>query len=179
MHAVVSLLDKIHSARVETIWKELEVKCGLTGIKATPIPHFSWHVARDYDFSRLQPVLEKLSSSAKPFTVRATGLGLFTRESPVLYIPLVRDPLLSEFHRVIWKTVISLSDAPSPHYAPDAWIPHITLAYGDLNRKALSCAVGKLAFEADNWDIKIDNLAVVYQLDSLVGKLDYQLQFTG
>jgi 2'-5' RNA ligase len=178
MHAVVSLLDQIHSARVENIWKELEVECGLTGIKATPIPHFSWHVARDYDFSRLKPELDRISRNAKPFTVRTTGLGLFARESPVLYIPLVRDPLLSEFHQVIWKTVIGLSDAPSPHYAPDAWMPHITLAYGDLSRYSLSCAVQKLAFQADNWKIKIDNLAVVYQLDSLVGKLDYRLQFT-
>jgi hypothetical protein len=48
MHGLVSLLDSNHFGMVEEFWLRLEKECGLSGVKVTPYPHFSWQIAQDY-----------------------------------------------------------------------------------------------------------------------------------
>jgi 2'-5' RNA ligase len=179
MHGIVSILDEPHCALVESLWQELEEECGLTGIRVTPIPHFSWQLALDYDFRSLALVLKGLADAALPFTVRTTGLAMFTGPRPVLQIPLVRDAALSEFHRTVWYAVRGLSNTLSPLYAPEAWVPHITLAHSDVTQPALLCALERLVGSTFNWEIVVDNIALVYQLDGQVGELKYRLKFGG
>ena len=50
MHGLVSLLPEPFYAQVESIWRELERDFGLTGIRVTPFPHFSWEGVEDYDW---------------------------------------------------------------------------------------------------------------------------------
>lgn len=63
MHGIVSLLNEDIYKQVKTIWHELENKCGLTGIKVTPYPHFSWQIAKDYNWSELETVLKEISAN--------------------------------------------------------------------------------------------------------------------
>jgi 2'-5' RNA ligase len=179
MHGIVSLLDESLSAQVRTVWDGLEKECGLAGIKVTPIPHFTWQIASDYDFPRLESVLRSIAMEAKPFPMRCSGLGVFTGEQPVLYIPIVRAEELSRFHRLVWERVWELSESPSPFYSPEAWMPHITLAHRDLDTDNLSCALGSLAVRAFKWEGTVDNLALVYQTEDQVGELRYRLNFAG
>ena len=163
MHGVVSLLDTVHNQRVESLWRELADECGLVGIRATPIPHFSWQVAADYNLARLEEELKKIASMVKPFMVRTTGLILFTGEKPVIAISVVRDAKLTEIHRMVWNRLESVSDAPSQFYAPEYWTPHISLAHGDLIPERLTCSMQRLAARTLNWEFTIDNLAFLYQ----------------
>lgn len=179
MHAIVSVIDPEHYARVEILWQELEQQCGLAGVKATPIPHFSWHIAESYDFKTLEASIKRFAGMIRPFNIHTSGLGLFTRENPVLYFPIVRTSLLSKIHQEIWVWAMSLSQKPSPYYAPELWMPHITLAHGDVNLAALNCAVERLAFQVIAWEITIDNLAVVTQAEEAVGDLIFRIQLTG
>lgn len=179
MHAIVSVIDPEHYARVEALWHELELKCGLSGIRATPIPHFSWHIADKYDFDPLQVEVRQIAGLTRPFSIHTGGLGLFTRENPVLYFPIVRTSLLSKIHQEIWDRVTPLSQKLSPYYAPELWMPHITLAHGDVNLPSLSCVVERLAFQVIAWEITIDNLAVVSQVDENVGELQFRIQLAG
>lgn len=179
MHAIVSVLDEVHYARLLDLWQELEVECGLTGIRATPIPHFSWHIAQDYDFPRLSTILNWIAGIAQPIGIRTGGLGLFTRARPVIYFPIVRTGVLTQIHQAIWERVVGLSTNPSPYYTPETWIPHITLAHGDVREETLCCAIERLAFQTHNWEIRVDNLAVVTQVEDQVGELKYRLPFSG
>ena len=163
MHGVVSLLDTVHKQRVESLWRELADECGLVGIRATPIPHFSWQIAEDYDLARLEEALEKIARSTKPFVVRTTGLILFTGEKPVIAISVVRDAILSQIHRMVWEQIESISDDPSRFYSPDYWIPHISLAHGDLLPDKLNCSMHRLAARSLNWEFTVDNIAFLYQ----------------
>jgi hypothetical protein len=95
MYAIVSLLDEHHYNRIENLWHDLEVECGLSGVTLTPLPHFSWHIANEYDYRRLEASLQELAANTQPFSVRTTGLGLFTGASPVLFIPIVKDSTLA------------------------------------------------------------------------------------
>jgi len=171
MYAIVSLLDAPHYTEMEDLWRELESECGLAGISFTPLPHFSWHLAAEYDFNALENALEKIAIESAPFTIRATGLGLFTGPSPVLFIPLVKNQKLASFHQCVWENVYPLAVSASSHYAPEVWVPHITVGYGDVSPIKLGCAMEKLAFRFFDWEIQVDHIALVYQHPGQVGKL--------
>jgi len=179
MHGIVSVLNDPHYKFVEDLWTELELGCRLEGIKKTPIPHFSWQVSEDYDFDRLKAALQVIAQTNQPFTVRTTGLGVFSGQNQVLYIPVVRDARLSELHAQIWLALSELSVKPSPLYSPQVWVPHITLAHKDLDRDALDCAMHILAFRNYDWEIRVDNLSLVFQENDQVGALQYRLAMIG
>lgn len=177
MHGLVSLLDKTHYALVEEIWQELETDCGLKGIHVTPLPHFSWQIAEDYEWAALELALREIAANAQPFTVRTGGMAFFTGESPVAYIPVVRTQELSEFHEMIWQRLTPISTTPSLYYSPSFWMPHISLAYADLDAEKLSCLMEKLVFRTFNWEIEIDNFTLIYEPEGTIGQARYQFMF--
>jgi 2'-5' RNA ligase len=177
MDGIVSLLDPQHHSLVETIWRELDEECGLNGIAITPIPHFSWHVAADYDPARLKDVLAGIAAQIAPFSVRTSGLGIFSGHNPVIYIPVVKDQALQDLHRRILDAVLPIALIPHPYYTPQAWMPHITLAYGDVLPDRLICAIEKLGARRFDWEIEIDCLAHISQAEGEVGqeRLNFRL----
>lgn len=177
MHGIVTLLDDQHYPMVESLWQELKVDCGLTGIFITPFPHFTWHIAAEYDFKQLEDTLKSLAGASQPFCVKTSGLGLFSGPSPVIYITLVKDSQLIAFHNRIWQEASRLAIGSSAHYDPQSWVPHITLAHGDVDAAKLGCAMAKLAFQPLQWEIQVDHLALVYQISGQVGKLQSRHPF--
>lgn len=171
MHGIVSLLDQQHTIAVEALWQELEEYCDLTGIKVTPYPHFSWQTAEEYDWPALETILAQLAAEIKPFAVDTTGLAIFSGEKPVVYIPLIRSPALSDLHWLLWEQLFAISDHPSLFYAPESWVPHVTLAQLDVTVDHIGCLVDLLAYREYNWRLWIDNLAVILQPAGKIGKV--------
>jgi 2'-5' RNA ligase len=166
MNGIASLLTDPHKTQVEAIWQELEEKCGLIGVRTTPFPHFTYQVVETYDQARLEPILREIAQQAQPFTIYSTGLGLFTGQEPVIYLPLVKNDLLLHFHKVIWDRTTEVAQGISPYYAPELWVPHITLGLSDITNLNLNCAMQALAFGDFNWQINVDNLAFIGQYDN-------------
>ncbi len=165
MNGIASLLDKPATARVERLWQELEDRCGLVGVKVTPFPHFSWQVTEAYDLPRLETVLLLLARQTQPFTIRTAGIGLFTSEAPIVYISIVKDETLIRFHTLLWEQTNGIAINPSLYYMTEKWVPHITLAYNDVGPANIDCAIQYLAFQSIDWEIQIDNLILVAQVD--------------
>lgn len=163
MHGLISLLDKTHEALVHQIWQELEESCGTTGVLVTPFPHFSWLVASDFDWPALEKALQEISGSILPFTVRTTGLAMFTGQSPVIYVPVVRTGELSHIHEMLWDEIRPLGMDVSPIYSPEFWMPHITLGIGDVTSENLPCLIQLLSSRSFSWEIKIDNISIGFQ----------------
>ena len=164
LHGIASRLDRVHTARVLDIWDQLEESCGLSGVRRTPIPHLSWIIGEDFDFDRLESALTGRLTGRGPLQVRTTGLGVFTgREDIVLYIAVIKDDTLSAFHRLLWEAARSCVGRPAAYYLPDRWVPHITLAHGDVDPAGLACAAQRLAREDLHWSIEISDVSLVYQ----------------
>ena len=177
MHGLVSLLDPHHYALVEEIWHELERDCGLTGIQVTPYPHFSWQIAEDYDFEALKQVVKDIAAETRPFTVTVAGLGIFASETPVVYLSVVRTRELSELHAIIWERVLPISTAASPFYAPDSWMPHISIAYADVTRENIPCVMELVAFRTHYWQVKIDNISFIHEPNGEIGEKWFEYKF--
>jgi len=164
MHSVVSLLDNKHYQQVEDLWAELAQEFAVSGIYVSPRPHFSYQVATHYNVKSLEPVLRRFATSKTLFKVRTGGLGIFTRPQPVLYIPVVRSPELTQFHEALWTEIFNTGSGILDYYHPAHWVPHITIGIGDMNKDNLSQIVRFLAERDFNWEITIDHIALVHHL---------------
>jgi 2'-5' RNA ligase superfamily len=162
MHGIVSLLDDQHYRLVENLWSELEQEFGVRGVYITPYPHFSYQIATHYDVATLEPLLQRVAAKSSAFHVRAAGLGIFTAQQPVLYVPVVRSPELTRFHEAIWQATVHTGSGIVEYYHPDNWMPHITIGFGDMNKDNLSQIVRLLAERAFNWEMAVDNIALIY-----------------
>ena len=163
MLAIISILDPESDNAVKEIWHKLETYCGLSGILVFPFPHITWVGAVTCDNEVTIPTLDKFASTIPSINVKTTGLGIFSGENPVLYLPVIKDPDLVTFHQKIWELMNSCMSERIIHYDPDQWMPHITLAIKDATSERLACAVQLLCQSEFRLSINLDNLALVDQ----------------
>ena len=175
MHGIVSLLDDDHYRMVEDVWRGLERTLGLRGVYVTPFPHFSYHVADHYDVETLESILHAFAADTAPFEVLTTGLGIFTEGIyPIIYVNVARSPVLSAINAALWSKVEEASAGIVEYYHPEQWVPHITLAQGDIRQDKLASAIEVLSQWDFNWQVTVDNISLLY--DAGEDKQD-QLQF--
>lgn len=177
MAASASLLDDAHASKVEEIWATLRGEHRLTGVSVSPLPHLSYQCARDYDLALLSEVVSKLAEKARPLKVRTAGLGVFSGPRPVIYMPVVRSPELTRLQLALWSAGAVACEQPLAEYHPAAWIPHITLAQGDLDPDRLGPVMSALNQMDLYWEFEVDNLAIVRgrgdQPQELVGRYGF------
>jgi 2'-5' RNA ligase len=171
VQGVVSILDAAHNTQVESLWKALEEQFSLQ-YACVAYPHFTYHLAESYKLYRVSRVLRRLAKEAIPFQITTSGIGLFTGERPVLYLPVVCDLALTRFHDKLWKAVTPCgSGVHTHHYGPQNWVPHITLAVQDLTHDILPDVIRLLSSRTFNWTCTITSLSLV--LDARGGREDW------
>ena len=178
MDGIVSLLDDEHYQWVEEIWAELDREFGLRGIYTTPFPHFTYHVAEHYEVAQIGPVLARFATEQAGLSVRTAGLGIFTGASPVVYITIARSPKLSQFHKALWDRLGDAGLGVINHYRPDDWVPHITLAFGDVDNQNLPHIIRFLCKRDFYWEVPLRAISLVYSTGTEYGlrsRLDYTL----
>ena len=162
MDGIISLLDNDHYQLIEELWAELKREFSVDGVYITPYPHFSYHIAENYDVDKTKPVLERIIANITKFYVRTGGLAIFTGASPVLYIPVVRSLELTQLHQELWEQISPASSGVQQYYHPDQWMPHITIGFADISKENLSQIIPFLAERDFNWEITVNNLAFIY-----------------
>lgn len=162
LEAVIGLFDDETDAKVRGLWQELERRFKLRSIYATPYPHLSFHTANDYPDDEVEAILRRVAAETAPVTVRTSGLGLFTGENPILYIPIARTAELERLHARLCEALEPLAIEPNPHYQPERWLPHITLASDDLRAHNLPEVLDAMSRKAFDWCVRIDKLALAY-----------------
>jgi 2'-5' RNA ligase len=162
MHGVVSLLDHKHHQLVKDLWAELAREFAVREVYTAPEPHVSYQLARHYNVKSLELVLRRFTANKTSFHVRTGGLGIFAGPHPVLYIPVVRSPELTQFHEALWQEISYAGSGIEDYYHPAHWMPHITLGIGDLDKDNLPQIVRFLSERDFNWEIIIDNIGLVY-----------------
>jgi 2'-5' RNA ligase len=161
MFGVATALDGEHYKLVEDLWREFKERFGVHGIHITPIPHFSYHVADSYELDLLDDMMYAIVRDFKPFTVKTNGLGVFTGKTPVLYIPVVRNPSLAALHQRVWEAANPISVNPLEYYSPDNWRPHITLTHHDVDHDLLPSVIRSISERNFNWSLTVDSLSLI------------------
>lgn len=179
MYVVISELDSISSADVGKIWRELHDACGLKEIYTIPVPHFTWFASDSLDVTSSALMLSKLTANAQSLKIHTFGLGLFTGEHPVLYLPMVKSEEMLRLHREIWDLAVPYCEGPKHYYSPAFWIPHITLALKDLTRENIACGINQIAFETIEHYVTIDSLSIAEYADESLGKTFEKIKFNG
>jgi len=118
-----------------------------------------------------------IANETKPFNINTAGLGIFTGDYPVLFIPLVKTDKLITMHKKVWELFKSVGDGRSNYYHPGSWVPHISLAHTDLNKENIGNVMKYLTFENFNWEITVDNIAFIYKPTDSIGRLKYNFKF--
>jgi len=167
MQGIVSLLDGEARERVEGIWEELRRDFGVRGIHAQRFPHFSYHVAEEYDLGLLRPRLESFARGLRAFSVAVSGIGIFTRKLPVIYLPVVRSAEMQRIHGGVAELALPLASGVNEFYLADVWIPHITIAEGDVDILVLPEILRRFGERNLRWDVRVSNLAVIRASESV------------
>jgi 2'-5' RNA ligase len=163
MDGIITNLPEPFYRQTLEIWRDLEQRCGVGQVFITPVPHFSWQVVAEYEIQRVAEALAPLAKATRPFSVSTSGIGIFSQPKPIVYIPLVKDRHLLDFHRRLHAALKNAGRGDSPYYHPDFWMPHITLVFQDLTRQNVACVFERLAFESFNWKFTVDHLSVLRQ----------------
>lgn len=161
MVAVVSVLDPADAARVLELQGVFPTVSGSRPTIPLLPPHLSYHVADRYDLDRLMPRIREIAASAPPLTVRAEGVGLFTGDYPVIFLPVIRDHRLSELHARLWQTADDCAKGSSPYYHPDSWTPHITIAAGTMTADDIAAVMCVMAGHPLSFRFRLDTVSYI------------------
>lgn len=176
MYAIVSQLDAQHQQLTENLWTELDKKFGLQGAYTKSFPHFSYHVAQEYDLGMLEPLVQRIAQNTQPFQVTTSGLGVFTGSLPILYIPVVRTQELSQVHQALWHKASKTGSGIIEHYHPERWLPHITLAFSNIHHEHFPSVIQFLSKQTLSWNITVNNLSLI-ESSGQEPKLHFQYSF--
>jgi 2'-5' RNA ligase len=167
MEVVVTALDKQYGEMIQQIWSELARDFGVRATSTqVPIPHLSYQGATTYDREEVEGVSSRLAGEFVPFTVETDGLGIFTGPVPILYLAVIRSPSLTQLHHQLWQAITPSAVEATPVFSPERWIPHITLAQGDLTSAELAAIIERFSSRRFQWQIPLTNLAVISNSDS-------------
>lgn len=162
IYALVTLLEPRYQELLLGVCEALQQQFCVCGLYATTYPHFSYQVAEEYDLTQLEARVTAVARQMPPLRVRATTFGVFPVAQPIIYLSVVRTEALSRLHRRLWEATAGLAAGMVTHYHPQYWIPHITLAHGDVARENLADVLYWLQEHALDWELSIDNVALIY-----------------
>ena len=177
MYAIISELDQDTAVLVMRLWRKLNDACGLEGIFNYPNPHFTWMGAESVEVEPIHDLFKVIAEQTYAFPVRITGLDVFEGSSPVLYLSLFKSFSLLNLHKNLWKQIQPYLQEPNLYYSPEQWMPHITLAFRDLTKDNLACAVKSIENEPIRQVSWVNNLTLVEADDDQLGETLCRVNF--
>ncbi len=160
MSTLALTLHEPTACRVREVWDVLEAGVGVKGIRKVPFPHVTLFGCEGIAHSALEPMVEEITVKVPPLQLRTVGVGLFLRPQPVFYAPIIRNPQLAELHLSLWNRAGSLGGRLFGLYAPNRWVPHLTLAQGDLAAEDLAKVFQALVTLDLELEFEVRNLTI-------------------
>jgi 2'-5' RNA ligase len=161
VQAIITAIDDPFRETFENVWGELKAVFGLKGMVGATRPHFMYQVAERYDARGSGAIIERIARETAPFVVETAGLGIFRGRLTVLAMTLHREGEVAKLHRRIWDEVTAWAGDVRSEYAAATWVPHVTLAAGDLGDDAPLQAISQFLARRDHrWQIPVTNVCL-------------------
>ena len=126
-YAVELALDDAAAAAVRTLWRRAAEAGFAFMTESGAHPHVSLAIWDDVDRPAMQDGLARFAAHTPPIEVRFPRIDAFATTG-VLFLALDGNRRLSDVQRRCHQALAPHGQAPWPHYAPDLWVPHCTLA---------------------------------------------------
>lgn len=162
IYAVASLL-RISGSSAQKAWENVRRVFDAAGIELTDLPHISWHVAMHYDLDLVEQFLRQQARHLAPMSMNVAGIGVFSGENPVMYLPVTKTQDVTAMHNSLWNGMSAFSFAVNEHYNPRLWIPHVTLTSADTCGDAICQVVSELAYVELYLDFITNEFAIIYK----------------
>ena len=167
MQAIVSALDDPHREMVENIWGELKAVFGLQGVIGSTRPHVTYHVAESYDAARIGDALAAVARARCGHSrLRRTASACSAAMRRCCTCTCRRRPRSRRCTAQCGTPSPPIATGPKPVYGAATWVPHITLASGDLTADALPLALQFLNRREYRWTIAITNVCLIDDTNS-------------
>jgi len=163
---IVFLLDELNHARIERLWDQMEREFGVPKGYPGALPHFTVHLAAAYDLEATHSLVEEIANTRAPFAVTTTGLGVFTGELPILYIPVIRTRTLDELHLRLHRSLAPHCSGHVPYYAPESWMPHVSIGQVNITPAVLPPLLAWLSQQPLSWEMAAATLAIGENTDT-------------
>lgn len=133
--------------------------------------HFSWMVCEGMNQEEIFTSLKYIAGQKSSFTIQSGGIGIFPGNIPAITYVLSRSPEMTEMHSMLWNNCVKHVDRINTKYAPDCWIPHITLLHQGLESRKYCEFLEKSVDSEISFEIKVNNLSVIYKDEMSDGML--------
>jgi 2'-5' RNA ligase len=131
----------------------------------SPCPHITLESGIFGNQSSLLSIIKEVATHTAPFSIKANGLGVFIRESPVVHIRWFNNAPLFNLRQAFTKKLLERT-SESPHssivdYKSNIdWLPKTTLAYKDTSLETLSETLKVLSPLAFNCSLEVRKLTL-------------------
>ncbi len=107
-------------------------------------PHIAMIWGECKEPERLKEALGGMAGTLEPFALRANGLGVYVRETPVVHVRWLRSKGLTDLHHLLLERLGGRFDGMDAGASVEMWEPKATLAFSDITYGRLGSVLGEL-----------------------------------
>lgn len=133
---VLSILESSLKDEVLKLWELFEIKYGSKGVQTFDYPNISFQGGFCDDLDVLKSSIDKAVSKLRPYDIEIDGIDSFDIPSKVIYLKVIPTDELKVVHDKVNNIVVKCCKNVFEQYSPKFWIPHISIAMGDLTDNA-------------------------------------------
>lgn len=158
---IVSILENKPYKEVKKIWKFIEKEYSSSGVQLFKHPHMTFQGGKTKNPGQVYKDFKDVVSKIKPFWIEVCGVRHFNKEAIWLKVEKTKNmielsELINDFMKEHCRDLFGC-------YAPEKWIPHITLAMGDLTEDNFEKAWKELKKQKIGFKQKLHNICIVRQ----------------
>jgi 2'-5' RNA ligase len=127
------------------LWRMFENHYGSVGVQTFAHPNLTFGGGTIRDPRALAAHLEDLAETLEPFELRITGIDVFHEPQRAVYLAVEPTAELTRIHRSVHQVLEQHCEALVELYRPESWVPHITVAMGDLSQENFERALEDLS----------------------------------
>jgi|SRR6056297_681541 len=161
INGIITKLPEFFEQEVLTVWDDFHRKFGISRIKVTSFPHLTWVIAKESDETLVDEKLNIIRKKTFPFVLSTNGIGIFTGKRPAVYIQIKPSIQILEFQKKLYETFSDHSDGLKKFYAPERWIPHISIAIEDIDLTNIGAVMEYLLPNTFKHDLRIETISLV------------------
>ena len=137
---VMTLLEGAARDEALRLWRVFEREYGSVGVQTFAHPNLTFGGGACGDVEELGHQLERLARDLQPVEVHISGVGFFDEPRRAAFLEVAGSEPLEQIHRRIDHVLQHCCNDVFGLYRPGRWVPHVTVAMGDLSPEAMERA---------------------------------------